>query len=86
MNSVAELDAKRSFSKRFKIYYRLGHADGILIEKVQEEMIIKHHIILIYTHCTPCRYQRSYNKVFEKLYFEDNSESLSSIIRRIEKR
>ena len=81
----AKYDAFYSMRDSVKKYYEIGNASGSPFNTAPKIAKEKYNLILVYTHCTPCKYQLKYSHFFEKFYLERYSKSIRKLISEIEK-
>ena len=81
----AKYDAFYSVKDSIKKYYVIGNAAGRPFTTAPKIAKEKYNLILIYTHCTPCKYQWKYSRFFEEFYLERHGKSIRKLIAEIEK-
>jgi len=80
----AKYDAFYSVKDSVKKYYVIGNASGSPFNLAPKVALEKYNLILVYTHCTPCKYQLKYSAFFEKFYFEKYGKDIEKLIYQIE--
>lgn len=80
----AKYDAFYSVKDSVKKYYVIGHAGARPFDVAPKIALQKHNLILIYTHCSPCKYQTKYRDFFRKFYSERYGQSIDKLISEIE--
>lgn len=80
----AKYDAFYNVKDSVKKYYIIGHAGARPFDVAPKIALEKHNLILIYTHCTPCKYQTKYRDFFRKFYLEKYGESIDKLVHEIE--
>ncbi len=66
-------------------YYVIGNASGRPVNITPKYALEKYNLILVYTHCTPCKYELEYKNIFEKLYSKQNGENIEKLVYKIER-
>jgi hypothetical protein len=80
----AKYDVLISLNNDVKKYYVIGNSSGRPTDITPKYALEKYNLILIYTHCTPCKYELQYRKVFEELYLKKYGKNIEKLVYKIE--
>ena len=80
----AKYDVLISLKDSVQKYYVIGNAAGRPVDITPKYALEKYNLILVYTHCTPCKYELEYRDIFQSLYSKKHGMSIEKLVYKIE--